>query len=743
MKFSYIMKAAGISMLIASPLLSTLASPLTPDEALRRIQGSSTMSRVPGKTLSFELVHTEDVEGNAMLFVFNRGDNGFVIASADDDLPPVLGYSDNGSFSLADASPELKWWLGQYAGEASYYLLHRSEFTSAAAVAKPARVDRANIPELLTTRWNQDDPYNLYCPQDAGGRSVTGCVATAMAQVIRYHAYPVQGFGQHSYLWNGQTLSFDYGSTTFNYPEMLDYYDGNATPAQREAVATLMYACGVSVNMSYSSAESGAGDMYIPHALKTYFNYDNATRLLKRSCFTTEEWEDIVYGELAANRPVIYGGQAPDGGHEFVCDGYENGYYHINWGWAGMGNGYFLLSALDPGLQGIGGFSGGYNSEQAIVCGAQPGKGDGFAWYPIYATGNMAVTEVAADNSQALVVFKNGGLYNYSPEGANLSFYLKVVSESGIEYLADTPLDLEFPGASGLNVSGYSGIPLMIPSGLEAGTYKAYLVFKTPEGQWQDVLFPLSLPTYLNLTVGDDGKCEFSEGVPVLKTKIKVTAFAPATTVISGVPTRFDLTVENIGEIEFSNAISVKVFEKGVRDEALAENRIRLSLAPGEVFTGYLSLTYTLADGEYDAVVFDQYGDEVSDVFTFRIGEAPVEVSRIVLDVSDTSMETDATLQLNAAVLPDDASDKSLVWSSSDPEIANVDQTGLVTAFAPGKVIITVTSASNEEISASCQITVKEKVIEAAGVTLDKTEATLTEGETLTLTATVDPEETT
>ncbi|MDE6291573.1 MAG: Ig-like domain-containing protein, partial [Muribaculaceae bacterium] len=288
--------------------------------------------------------------------------------------------------------------------------------------------------------------------------------------------------------------------------------------------------------------------------------------------------------------------------------------------------------------------------------------------------------------------------------------------------MADKPLDLEFKGATGLNVTGYSGFYISIPSDLAAGNYKAYLVFKTPEGNWQDVLFPLSLPTYLNLNVGEDGAYVFTEGSPAVRTKIKVTAFYPETTVVSGVPTRFNLTVENIGDIEFSNVITVKVFEKGSRTEALAENRIKFDLAAGEVFNGYLNITYNLNDGEYDAIVYDQYGDEVSDVFTLRIGEVPIEVSRIVLDTTDTGMEEGSTLQLNATVLPEDASDKSLVWSSSNTEVANVDQTGLVTAFTPGTVIITVTSAANEEISASCEITVKAKVIEVEGVALDKTE---------------------
>ncbi|MDE6741791.1 MAG: C10 family peptidase [Muribaculaceae bacterium] len=737
------MKAVGTTMLIAVPLLSANASSLTPEEALQRLKGSGSMSRMPGKTSNFILANTETSGDNPMLYVFNRGNQGFVIASADDEMPALLGYSDCGAFDFADASPELKWWLGQYAGEAAFYL-EKGVATSVSAMSKtPARADRVAIPELLTSRWNQGEPYNLDCPVYGNERSVTGCIATAMAQVIRYHGYPAQGSGQHSYNYKGQILSFDYGSTTFNYADMLDYYEEDATPAQQQAVASLMYACGVSVNMSYSSSESLAGDMYIPYALKTFFNYDAGTRLLNRSSFTTEEWEDMVYEELAADRPVIYGGQAPDGGHEFVCDGYENGYFHINWGWSGMGNGYFLLSALDPGLQGIGGFSGGYNTDQSMIAGAIPSQG-GQPWYPIYATGSMVVTDVYDNNTMAYVNFKNDeGMYNYSPESVTLSFCLKAVSESGEEFIPERSQQLTFYGATGLNVSGYTGIPIGIPDDLAPGNYRTYMVFKTPEGNWQDLLFPLSMTSYANLSVSEDGKYEFTEGSPAVKAEIKVTAFAPQTTVMSGVPTRFNLTVENIGDVEFSNVISIKVFEKGSRTEELAENRIMLSVATGEVFNGYVDITYSLPDGEYDVVVLDPYGDEVSDVFTLKIGEVPVEVERIVLDVTDAGMDVDDTLQLSATVLPEDASDKSIVWSSSNPEIANVDQTGLVTAFTPGIVIITVKAASNEEISTSCQITVKEKVVEAVGVVLDRTEATLTEGDTLTLTAIVDPAETT
>lgn len=740
------MKGIGTLMLIIAPELSILANPLTPDQALRRIQGSTTMSRIPGNAISIELSHTENADGIPMLYVFNRGEQGFVIASADDALPAILGYSDSGAFNPANASPELKWWLGQYADEASCYLNENATVPVQSTKRNAARANRPGIPEMLTTKWNQDAPYNLSCPVDGNKKSVTGCVATAMAQVIKYHGYPSQGSGEHSYDWNGQPLSFDYGNTTFNYAEMLDDYKMmDSSEAQQRAVAELMYACGVSVNMDYSAGDSGAGDIYIPYALRTFFNYDAGTRILKRTCFSTEEWEDIVYSELAENRPVIYGGQAPDGGHEFVCDGYDNGYFHINWGWSGMGDGYFLLSALDPGLQGIGGFSGGYNADQAIVCGAKPSQDGGSMWYPIYATGSMAVTEVNPGFSQLILKFQNGGMYNYSPEGATLSFFLKAVSESGEEYLVDTPLGLTFGGAVGLNVSGYTGFSIRYPSGLAAGNYKVYLVFQTPEGKWQDVKFPLTAASYLDLTVDADGKYSFKQGVPVLRSKIKVTAFSPDTAVLSGVATNFDLTVENIGEVEFSGNVTLKVYEKDSRIQSLAENRIQFILAAGEVYNGYVNLTYDLPEGEYDAIFYDQYDDEVSDVFALKIGAVPIGVERIILDSTDTKVEVNGTLQLKATVLPEEASDKSIIWSSSNPEVANVDQTGLVTAFTPGTTLITVKSAANEDISVSCMITVTEKakVIYVGSIILDPAEVAAVPGTVITITATVMPEDAT
>lgn len=254
------MRRVTAAVALMTSVISGVAAPLTPDQALARLRGSQSGLRMSGST-QYQLTYTENADGEDMLYVFNIGDKGFVIASADDRMPAKLGYSDSGAFDITTAPPQLKWWLEQYAQEAAYYFQNEDKYTFAGSRA----TTRAAIAPLVKTEWDQGSPYNLDCPMKDGEQCVTGCVATAMAQVIKYHGYPDKGTGTHSYSWNGTTLSYDYGAATFDYANMLDKYDGSATEEQQKAVANLMYACGVSVTMNYGPS-SGTDDLFIPYA---------------------------------------------------------------------------------------------------------------------------------------------------------------------------------------------------------------------------------------------------------------------------------------------------------------------------------------------------------------------------------------------------------------------------------------------------------------------------------------------
>ncbi len=282
-----------------------------------------------------------------LLYVINRDrDNGFVVVAGDDAVAnPVLGYTDSGSFSYDKIPDNLKWWLGEYARQIEYMTTHG--ITSA-----PAPTFESNAGPLITTRWNQYEPYNNLCPIKQNERVVTGCVATAMAQVINYYEWPKQGTGSHSYEWNGQTLSADFGSTTYDWDNMADIYDGSNSEAENDAVATLMYHCGVSVDMNYdisANGGSGAFSRDVLTALVEYFGYASDVILKSRDYYSYNEWLGMLKAEIDARRPIYYSAQSTSGGHAFVLDGYNtDGYFHVNWGWGGLSDGYYQIATLNP-----------------------------------------------------------------------------------------------------------------------------------------------------------------------------------------------------------------------------------------------------------------------------------------------------------------------------------------------------------------------------------------------------------
>ncbi len=329
-------------------------------------------------------------DGSNRFYVFNRGKgNGFIIVSGDDRAEPVLGYAGRGAFMADSIPPNLRWWLEQYAVQIdalqhapARLTVNRMKLTppdgfSTCLQPRQVRTDAEVEPLLDDIVWGQLEPFNRQAPFIGGKRAPAGCVATAATQIMRYWQHPVQGTGSHSYVVNGQTLSADFGSTRYDWDNMWPYYGGiSYTQAQADAVATLMYHYGVAVEMGYGADESSAYDHNAIRALYRYFGYDGGMKLRMREGYSVGEWETLVRDELDAARPVYYSGQAPEGGHAFVCDGYDaDGYFHINWGWNGLYNGYFLLHALEPAGQGTGGYEGGYNSNQGIATGVQPSLG--------------------------------------------------------------------------------------------------------------------------------------------------------------------------------------------------------------------------------------------------------------------------------------------------------------------------------------------------------------------------------
>ena len=310
------------------------------------------------ETNDLQLVYTGTSQrGEACFYVFNVGETGFVIVSADDRFRPIVGYSDEGTFATENMSPELVFYLDKIieartSRNAVLFDNTAEEWQSVATTGKLlSRNGGRAVDYICTTKWNQDSPYNLYAPQASGGpgdRCYAGCVATAMSQVMKRWDHPAQGSGSHSYYCYGYGMqSANFGNTTYNWELMPDRL-GGASQEEIEAVATLMYHCGVSVDMQFSPSGSGANSWDVPYAITHYFSYSNQAELRGRDEYSLFNWQNKLKEQFDLGWPVYYSGFSDSGGHAFVCDGYDDDdLFHYNWGWGGSSDGWFVIDEID------------------------------------------------------------------------------------------------------------------------------------------------------------------------------------------------------------------------------------------------------------------------------------------------------------------------------------------------------------------------------------------------------------
>lgn len=398
----------------------------------RMTVSNKSMKMVKQQSLNLKMA----TDANAY-YIFNVGNNeGFVMVSGSDLAPQVLAYSNKGSFNQNSVPVNMQAWLQGYADQIAYL-----EQTGGKFEAPRHQIQRSVVSPLLTSTWNQGTPYNNMCPEDpnTGVRTVTGCVATALAQVINYHKYPSQTIAPiPSYTTSTNSISMpEIGITTIDWDNMLDNYDGSASVEQNNAVAQLMLLCGQAVEMNYDISANGGSGAYTAmdaKALQKYFGYDKTSRALERNAFGTTEWESLIYDELAANRPVLYGGQSTGGGHSFVIDGYnDDGLFHVNWGWGGNSDGYFLLSVLNPyNNSAIGSSSSndGFSFSQQAIVGVQHDTDEvipeRFTIYGITNTGSTSYTRSSATSNFTGISIQLKG-YNMTGDTHNFALNLALM----------------------------------------------------------------------------------------------------------------------------------------------------------------------------------------------------------------------------------------------------------------------------------------------------------------------------
>jgi hypothetical protein len=579
-------------------------------------------STVSSLTLTYTSLNksTSKNGSGALYYVFDKGsDNGYVIVSGDDRAKTILGYSDSGHFDFTALPANMKDWLVSYENEIRNLpdTVLRSVTFSEPTVSKVKAEETGSFltaisPLLGSIKWDQGSPYNDLCPvvdSINGGKAVTGCVATGMAQVMRYHKWPVQGTGSNSYTTATLKipLSLDFSNTIFDWDNMTETYSSSSTVAQKSAVANLMYNCGVAVSMNYNTS-SGANTEAMAIALKTNFGYDANLQHYSRDYFNRAEWVNLLKIELNASRPVLYRGNTNDAGHLFVCDGYDsNDLFHFNWGWGGSSNGYFQISALDPAEQGIGSSVGGYNAYQAIVTGLQKPNA---ASVPVYLMHTYKALTASADSVARAASFSVIATQIYNL-GVNLfTGYLGIAlynSGGFVQVLKYSSLISGLKNNYGWNTYTSS---TTLPSNIANGNYKIYYVYKaSTESSWQIVRGKVGTPNYLNVTVSSS-KIYFKQPTDVYPA-LKLNSFTVTGNLYKDKTGRFNVNVTNTGA-EYNSILGI--YLQSATNDTIYQlvTTERVNIATGETRNLLFTGTISMEPGQYSLTTLYDPGNNSS-----------------------------------------------------------------------------------------------------------------------------------
>lgn len=528
-------------------------------------------------------------------YVFpNANSKGFTIVSGDDRLPEIVGYSSQGSYDENNLPEGFISFMKAYQNLYNKVNLGDAEALKNLAEIKAwrnkknasAETSSAVAPLLGNIEWDQTSPYNNMCPRyDSVHVAATGCVATAMAQVMAYYKYPKQlkaDIPGYVNRWNGipmeiPTITREEG--IYDWDNMLPKYnkEANATQQQKDAVAKLMYHCGAAVQMNYGP-ESAAS--VSATKLAKYFGYDADLMMdLNRSTFTLDKWMQIIDTELAAGRPVLYSGQASDGGHQFICDGKDGeGLYHINWGWSGSQNGYFDLSLLNPekGGTGSGSSTEGYNRLCSITIGIAPDNGvvdAPLATVPDIKAMNYGFLETTTKDhrmnpDEAFDFWLDYGLGNQTYQAFSGYAALGILQKDGSYRIVSQKAHINVNPIPGEGMISIVDVNFHVTDAFEVGTVTLCPLYSKDGENWTLCDVPSSFPSVL---------------LKVTKTKMDV--ISPLTAQVTG-PEKletgaygtFQVTLSNLSDLEYFGYIDVSFSDKEERVSAALARELYVSV---------------------------------------------------------------------------------------------------------------------------------------------------------------------
>lgn len=528
-------------------------------------------------------------------YVFpNANSKGFTIVSGDDRLPEIVGYSSQGSYDENNLPEGFISFMEAYQNLYNKVNLGDAEALKNLAEIKAWRNKKnasaastsAVVPLLGNIEWDQTSPYNNMCPRyDSVHVAATGCVATAMAQVMAYYKYPKQlkaDIPGYVNRWNGipmeiPTITREEG--VYDWDNMLPKYnkEANATQQQKDAVAKLMYHCGAAVQMNYGP-ESAAS--VSATKLAKYFGYDADLMMdLNRSTFSLDKWMQIIDTELAAGRPVLYSGQASDGGHQFICDGKDGeGLYHINWGWSGSQNGYFDLSLLNPekGGTGSGSSTEGYNRLCSMTIGIAPDNGvvdAPLATVPDIKAMNYGFLETTTKDhrmnpDEAFDFWLDYGLGNQTYQAFSGYAALGILQKDGSYRIVSQKARINVDPIPGEGMISVVDVNFRVNEAFEVGTVTLCPLYSKDGENWTLCDVPSSFPSVM---------------LKITKTKMDV--ISPLTAQVTG-PEKletgaygtFQVTLSNLSDLEYFGYIDVSFSDKAERENASLARELYVSV---------------------------------------------------------------------------------------------------------------------------------------------------------------------
>lgn len=643
------------------------------------------------KQVAPELVYTKTEQGSPIYYVFNYPQGGFAIIGGDECAKEILGYSMYGEFNI-DSIPEgMKDMLGLYNSQISYAIQHSTD-GAVSVKHKAAGMRRNAINPLLNTQWGQNAPFNNAIPSLGSNYKnfVTGCNATAAAQLMKYYGYPEKGSGHKQYTINYSTsegtiplvFGVNFENATYDWANMLDEYkSGSYSDVQADAVATLLYHVGVAMKMNYGQGASSSSTTAPGSALTEYFKYNKSAKMENRNYYSDDDWENMIYAELQKGHPVVYGGQSDDSGHAFVLHGYDElqGGYLINWGWNGYCDGYFPLTgtgALQPNGSGTGGAgdNAAYTGRQSAFIGLVPdpdGKGvyqpHIAIEYPIqFRDGTKQMTFDRAAETDKVISLSNIGFHNVGYASSEFNYGLMFEEQTtGMVYYSQ------------LNTSKGS---------LNAGSYH------TSNG------FSLSFNTS---TIPFNGTYDIK---PVVRNAIEGSDWQMA-------------YLEPSNSIPVINVINGKDAEPVGINFVISDNRVQvgktLKITANQGYTGeliYTSSDESVATVDDNGVVTAKSVGNVSITVTgsatslfkstsktFNIAVVAKIMHDVEIKINNTSLSVGETAKITCT----NTYNGTLEYSSNNTSVASVDAEGNVRAVGIGTAEITVNAPETEDFNAA------------------------------------------